>query len=286
MRIDPKCPVCERFDEDGGHLFFKCKTVRHVWNQLQLETERAMLASMDSVRSVMEYIFQTQEEKRVTMIFILWAWWSERNNIREGGRRRMASGIAQSIRLHVAESLNKQTTMIAGVPRRKGKWSKPPAGKLKLNCDASFIPSAAMGTWGFVIRESDGDVVSAGRGKVEHLLGAFQAKLISCLQGVQEATRLGIGNLVLETDALQVRQALCSDEFDASVVGGLIAELKFLVNVNFISFQCAYVPRECNRVAHELAASGYACAEGEEQILGSLSDHINVFVADDLSVHE
>ena len=144
MRIDPKCPVCEPFDEDGGHLFFKCKTVRHVWNQLQLETERAMLASMDSVRSVMEYIFQTQEEKRVTMIFILWVWWSERNNIREGGRRRMASGIAQSIRLHVAESLNKQTTMIAGVPRRKGKWSKPPAGKLKLNCDASFIPFAAM----------------------------------------------------------------------------------------------------------------------------------------------
>jgi len=30
MRIDPKCPVCNRFDEDGGHLFFKCKTVRHI----------------------------------------------------------------------------------------------------------------------------------------------------------------------------------------------------------------------------------------------------------------
>jgi len=170
--------------------------------------------------------------------------------------------------------------------RRSGRWSKPPAGKLKLNCDASFLPGTSMGTWGFVIRDSDGDAVSAGRGKVEHLLGAFQAELISCLHGVQEAVRLGIGNLVLETDALQVRQALCSNDFNASVAGGLVAELKFLVHVNFNCFQCLCVPRECNRVAHEIAASGYECDEGVEQILSSLPERINVIVADDLSAHE
>ena len=76
--------------------------------------------------------------------------------------------------------------------------------------------------WGFVIRDSDGDVVSAGRGKVEHLLGAFQAEPISCLHGVQEATRLGNVDMVLETDA--------------SAVGGLLAQLKFMVHVNFNSF--------------------------------------------------
>lgn len=95
MQIDPKCLVCDRFDEDGGHLFFKCKTVRHIWNQLQLKTERVTLASKDSARSVVEFILQAQEEKIVTMIFILWACWSERNNIREGGRQRVASGISQ-----------------------------------------------------------------------------------------------------------------------------------------------------------------------------------------------
>jgi len=103
MRIDPKCPVCNRFDEDGGHLFFKCKTVRHIWSHLQLETERVKLASMDSAWSVVGFILHAQEEKKVTMVFILWAWWSERNNIREGGTRRLASGISHSIRLHVAE---------------------------------------------------------------------------------------------------------------------------------------------------------------------------------------
>jgi len=77
-----------------------------------------------------------------------------------------------------------------------------------------------------------------------------------------------------------------SDDFDDSAVGGLIAELKFLVLVNFSRFCCVSVSRECNRVAHAIAASGYECVEGFGQILSSLPDHINVIVADELSTHE
>jgi hypothetical protein len=133
---------------------------------------------MDSAWSVVEFILQAQEEKKVTIVFILWAWWSERNNIRGGGRHRLASSISHSIRLHVAESLNKSKPVTVVMSRRSRRCSKPRTGKLKLNCDASFLPGASMGTWGFVIRESDGDVVSAGRGMVEHLFGAFQADLM------------------------------------------------------------------------------------------------------------
>ena len=69
------------------------------------------------------------------------------------------------------------------------------------------------------------------------------------------------------------------------MAGGLVAELKFLVHVNFNCFQCLCVPRECNRVTHEIASSGYEC-DGVEQILSSLPECINVIVADDLSAHE
>ena len=107
-----------------------------------------------------------------------------------------------------------------------------------------------------------------------------------CLHGVQEAIRLGITGIVLETDASQVKQAFYSDDFDDSAVGGLIAELKFLVLVNFSRFCCVSASGECNRVAHAIAASGYECVEGFGQILSSLPDQINVIVADELSAHE
>lgn len=30
MQIDTKCLVCDRLDEDGGHLFLKCKLAKQV----------------------------------------------------------------------------------------------------------------------------------------------------------------------------------------------------------------------------------------------------------------
>lgn len=39
---------------------------------------------------------------------------------------------------------------------------------------------------------------------------------------------------------------------DCQTVGGMVQELKELLAENFSSPQVKYVPRECNRVAHEL----------------------------------
>ena len=65
------------------------------------------------------------------------------------------------------------------------------------------------------------------------MLSAFQAELIACMQGVQAALNLGIGRLLLETDALMIEQAMNSDDFDAMAEGIILEELKFLVRVNF-----------------------------------------------------
>ena len=53
-----------------------------------------------------------------------------------------------------------------------------------------------------------------------------------------------------------VKQARQSEDFSNSLVGGPVEELRFLVTMNFSSFRCVSIPRECNRVAHELAAIG------------------------------
>lgn len=61
------------------------------------------------------------------------------------------------------------------------RWTKPPEGVLKLNCDTSFSPGEGSGGWGFLIQDSDGDIVFAGWGRVNHLLNAFQAEVIACM---------------------------------------------------------------------------------------------------------
>lgn len=38
------------------------------------------------------------------------------------------------------------------------------------------------------------------------------------------------------------------EEYDESILGHLIEELKFQAILNFISFECVYASRECNAV--------------------------------------
>ena len=43
MKIDTIFPICRK-DEDGGHLFFKCKYAKTVWRDICLEHERGHLS--------------------------------------------------------------------------------------------------------------------------------------------------------------------------------------------------------------------------------------------------
>jgi hypothetical protein len=106
-------------------------------------------------------------------------------------------------------------------------------------------------------------VVLIGRGKINNALSAFHSELIACLQGVQVASDLGIGKLILETDALNVQQVVQAKDFDIRPEGGLIEELKSLARSNFNAFVCNFLGRDGNRAAHVLAGLGYNCIEGE-----------------------
>ena len=99
---------------------------------------------------------------------------------------------------------------------------------VKANCDGSFKPLNGVGDWGFVVRGDDGAVISAGYGKLENVLDSHHAEIIACLQAVQRAAELGIQNLVWETDASIVVQAISMSELDRSSVSGLIWELKYI----------------------------------------------------------
>jgi hypothetical protein len=54
---------------------------------------------------------------------------------------------------------------------------------LKLNCDATFLEATKSGGWGWLIRNSNGEVIIVGRGRVDHVHNPFQDEVISCMHG-------------------------------------------------------------------------------------------------------
>ena len=88
------------------------------------------------------------------------------------------------------------------------KWEKPGPEYIKVNCDAAFDAVTGNGGWGFVLRDADGDVVSARRCRVESLLNALHGELIAGIQGVQAAADARVGHVIIETDAVEVVHAV------------------------------------------------------------------------------
>jgi hypothetical protein len=83
--------------------------------------------------------------------------------------------------------------------------------------------------------------------------------VIACIHGVQAAINLGIVNIILETNVVLVKQTISARDYTHSMVGSLLEELQCMVNANFNSFVCVSIPRDCNRVAHELATLRCVC---------------------------
>jgi len=46
MELDTSCFIGQRYDEDGAHLFFKCKWARKLWRELGWESVREQLSTL------------------------------------------------------------------------------------------------------------------------------------------------------------------------------------------------------------------------------------------------
>ncbi|WVZ78700.1 hypothetical protein U9M48_026369 [Paspalum notatum var. saurae] len=125
MDIDTKCVTCERLDEHGAHLFFKCK------QELNLEQVRLELADKDSAMEIIRDLVKLNEDAQVKVAVLMYFWWNERCRRKEGEPRKNAQTIAHSVRIY-AEEIKKQTMT---QPNIKGAgqqcWKRPPENMLE-----------------------------------------------------------------------------------------------------------------------------------------------------------
>ena len=87
-------------------------------------------------------------------------------------------------------------------------------------------------------------------------MDAFHAEVLGCLAGLQAAIRLGIMRLNIEVDASLVKTALETNEFRLAPTGGVITEMKHIISTEFAHCNVLICRRNCNKVAHALAAAG------------------------------
>lgn len=79
---------------------------------------------------------------------------------------------------------------------------------LKINADGAFCNEQHACGWGFTVKNDLGETVLAGAGKLEFVHKALQFEAEAVLQGLQAASDLGMVNIQVETDGMNLVSAL------------------------------------------------------------------------------
>lgn len=256
MPIDTRCPVCFRFDEDGGHIFLKCKKVRELWRTSMLEHIRIKLLDCPDSKKVLEEIFKLELGECLKVCFLMWLWWNERNKANNGDQIRSIGEVSSSAEYHVFNCMKDKTQEKEKSNRKMQKWKPPPEGNLKININGAFIEASKIGGWGFTLRNDQGVLLAAGAGKLKHVSDSLHAEALALQHATNIAISMGCKQVIFETDSMMLKQAITSTEYDLSKLGSLFQDVKFQMRVGLIVVSFEHCNRECNRAAHILAMHG------------------------------
>jgi ribonuclease HI len=87
-------------------------------------------------------------------------------------------------------------------PPQPQRWTRPPEGLLKANCDGSFFLKSKKGGWGFIIRDHQGKAIIVGSGSISAVHDVECTEGQACVAALQAASNEGIPRLIWETDSM------------------------------------------------------------------------------------
>ena len=122
MELDTKCVMCHRMDEDGAHLFMKCKNVKKLWREVGLEETRVRLAQTESAEEFIRKVLELDKKQRMRVCILLYHWWRERNNVREGERERNTTDLGLMIQTYTEDLLKEQLEQLGSSQRQEEGW--------------------------------------------------------------------------------------------------------------------------------------------------------------------
>ncbi|RLN16079.1 hypothetical protein C2845_PM02G03340 [Panicum miliaceum] len=162
-------------------------------------------------------------------------------------------------------------------------WSKPQAELLKVNFDGAFVAQEKRGSWGFVVRDENGQAVLAGAGNLQAVHDALCAEAEACSAALTATMNHGMSNIVLESDSLVLVDALKTDKHNQSLGGPLFREARAEMRLSFAVAHINFRPRSCNMVAHELARLSLSWDPGQSMVERSTPKVCNSSVSRDLA---
>jgi ribonuclease HI len=210
-----------------------------------------------------------KEEMRLQIIALLWQWWTARNKRNTNDGERTVDEVAFQVRRWAMEfsEFYAQKGVKARQPEEVRRWL-PPAGHdlLKINVDGAFSDNPKRG--GGVFSSEIEWAKWLGQERVYMIdfpQSAIHTEVVACIHALEAASNWGMTRIIVESDCEVLVNALNKADYDRSPIGVLVRDARMLARLNFAASSFIFSKRDCNKVAHAIAALGVSGIYSEGQ---------------------
>ncbi|XP_074318065.1 uncharacterized protein LOC141654850 [Silene latifolia] len=252
------CSLCNSSIESSIHLFRDCVVAQRVWEGIDLLSGEE--ACEGSTRDWVEERWRDFGARECGWFMVgCWALWEHRNNVVFNGKEVDPFGVVKRIRDVMDEiegggfvrSRQRGDGMVEGTVGKQMGWSVPKDGFVKINTDAGVREGEGV-SLGVVCRDGGGKVLWGLSIVKEQAWEVHVAEAVAVLEAVREAGRRGHAKIIVESDCIQVVNALRKPAAGRSIFSLVLDDIIALCN-SFTSVVWSYIRRSCNGVAHALA---------------------------------
>ncbi|XP_074297124.1 uncharacterized protein LOC141627806 [Silene latifolia] len=254
--VDCSCPRCHFEAESCVHVLRDCGWNDDVWEGVGLDVQG--MVGGGNVREWVELLIRDMGEKeRVMFMTTCWVIWEQRSKMVFDGRGWSCEAIVRRV-MDISWEMQCCQEDKAGAARERGVcgrsfggWVRPGAGVWKINVDAGVKKGLGVGM-GAVCRDEQGGVAWAVAVQEEGGRDVAMTEAEALYLGLKEARRLGLRNIIIESDCLIVVTDLQKNKKGRSDIC-LIYDDIFRISLFFESVVFTYTSRLSNSLAHKVA---------------------------------
>ncbi|GMI74877.1 hypothetical protein like AT4G29090 [Hibiscus trionum] len=258
LQDQDNCPHCYQHQESAEHILFFCPFAQATWRASAFNYSPAALG----FPGFPKWWYQLCHDRKMGMTkvglaqiaFILWNLWKARNALVFEGRRespcevwlRADRGFMEFQQVNKIDSSEKSNE-----GPKNAKWIPPPAGVIKINCDAAFDHDSGKASIAAVFRDNSSSFVY-GVSVPCWAPSAAAAEAFAIKLGLTTASHLAFSKIIIETDNKVVVNRLktgVSSDWATSAIEECIKSLA----KEFESCCFSFVSRSCNQLADWLA---------------------------------
>lgn len=235
-------------------MLWHCPDLHAAWKCLKLSFTPPIDTS--HIREWLVQMINATDPSTISLLVIIyWAMWYRRNKLIHQGKNSSLHDLVCFVKGYLQELQLVQANMNPSRPMVKELWRPPDMGSLKLNFDATFHLQTNSSTDAVIVRNSDGQVMSACTYPLSDVADAFVTKARACEQALIFTSAMGFRRIVVEGDSRTVINKIQTIGEDRSILRALTSNFKRLERfMDAVSYR--FVHKEVNKATHILAKEG------------------------------